>query len=120
MEKRALERMVNANQPRRKTEKEVKKEAEKAGKLAKFEEKQRKLQEKAAAEKAKPKQKKVSEQRNVVEKPKHIPGQRHGEKKDISHGLPKMYDPSYVESGWYSWWDKQGFFKPEYGRENSE
>ncbi|VDM71689.1 unnamed protein product [Strongylus vulgaris] len=37
---------------------------------------------------------------------------------DVSHELPKVYDPGYVESDWYSWWEKQGFFKPEYGEEN--
>ncbi|KAL6724590.1 hypothetical protein Aduo_019466 [Ancylostoma duodenale] len=113
--------MVSADQPRQKTEKELKKEAEKAAKLAKFEEKQRKLKEKAAAAEAKPKEKKVvKEQCTVVEKPKYIPGQRPGEKKDTSQGLPNVYDPSYVEADWYSWWEKQGFFKPEYGRENNE
>ncbi|RCN40666.1 valine--tRNA ligase [Ancylostoma caninum] len=111
--------MVTADQSKRKTEKELKKEAEKAGKLAKFEEKQQKLQEKARQ--AKPKQTKtVKKLLTVVEMPKYLPGQMPGEKKDISQGLPKVYDPSYVESGWYSWWEKQGFFKPEYGRESNE
>ncbi|RCN35896.1 valine--tRNA ligase [Ancylostoma caninum] len=111
--------MVTADQSRRKTEKELKKETEKAGKLAKFEEKQQKLQEKARQ--AKPKQTKaVKKLLTVVEEPKYLPGQTPGEKKDISQGLPKVYDPSYVESGWYSWWEKQGFFKPEYGRDSNE
>ena len=25
----------------------------------------------------------------------------------------KAYNPKYVESSWYSWWEKQGFFEPE-------
>ncbi|KAL6724591.1 hypothetical protein Aduo_019467 [Ancylostoma duodenale] len=113
--------MVTADQSRQKTEKGLKKEAERAGKLAKFEEKQRRLQEKVAAGEAKPRKKRVvKEQRTVLKKPEYIPGQRPGEKKDISQGLPKVYVPSYVESGWYSWWEKQGFFKPEYGRGNNE
>uniref|UniRef100_A0A8C1WJD4 valine--tRNA ligase n=1 Tax=Cyprinus carpio TaxID=7962 RepID=A0A8C1WJD4_CYPCA len=29
--------------------------------------------------------------------------------------LPDSYSPQYVEAAWYSWWEKQGFFKPEYG-----
>ncbi|KHJ76380.1 hypothetical protein OESDEN_24000 [Oesophagostomum dentatum] len=49
---------------------------------------------------------------------KLVDSERPGEKKDVSHGLPKAYDPKYVESGWYSWWEKEGFFKPEYGRDN--
>lgn len=46
--------MVEASQSRPKTEKELKKEAEKAAKLAKFEEKQKKLAEQKAAATAKP------------------------------------------------------------------
>lgn len=38
-----------------------------------------------------------------------------GEKKDILTALPDGYSPQYVEAAWYSWWEKQGFFKPEYG-----
>jgi len=28
--------------------------------------------------------------------------------------MPDSYSPSYVEAAWYSWWEKGGFFKPEY------
>lgn len=38
-----------------------------------------------------------------------------GEKKDTSEALPDAYSPKYVEAAWYAWWEKQGFFKPEYG-----
>lgn len=38
-----------------------------------------------------------------------------GEKKDISGPLPDAYSPQYVEAAWNGWWEKQGFFKPEYG-----
>ncbi|XP_077142138.1 valine--tRNA ligase, mitochondrial isoform X2 [Ranitomeya variabilis] len=37
-----------------------------------------------------------------------------GEKKDTGVPLPAAYSPRYVEATWYSWWVKQGFFKPEY------
>lgn len=37
-----------------------------------------------------------------------------GEKKDTSVPLPNSYSPQYVEACWYSWWQKQGFFKPEW------
>lgn len=36
-----------------------------------------------------------------------------GEKKDMSQPMANSYDPLQVESGWYSWWEKRGFFKPE-------
>lgn len=38
-----------------------------------------------------------------------------GEMKDVSEPMPNVYSPQYVEAAWYSWWEKQGFFKPEYG-----
>lgn len=37
-----------------------------------------------------------------------------GEKKDVTCPLPDGYSPKYVEAAWYAWWEKQGFFKPEY------
>lgn len=36
-----------------------------------------------------------------------------GEKKDVHCAMPDAYSPEYVEAAWYSWWEKQGFFKPE-------
>lgn len=38
-----------------------------------------------------------------------------GAKKDVSGPMPDSYSPQYVEAAWYSWWEKEGFFKPEYG-----
>lgn len=34
---------------------------------------------------------------------------------DVITPLPDSYSPQYVEAAWYPWWEKQGFFKPEYG-----
>lgn len=34
---------------------------------------------------------------------------------DVISPLPDSYSPQYVEAAWYPWWEKQGFFKPEYG-----
>lgn len=34
---------------------------------------------------------------------------------DVICPLPDSYSPQYVEAAWYPWWEKQGFFKPEYG-----
>ncbi|XP_056153882.1 valine--tRNA ligase, mitochondrial [Lampris incognitus] len=36
-----------------------------------------------------------------------------GEKKDTNLPLPSSYSPEYVESSWYLWWEKNGFFTPE-------
>uniref|UniRef100_A0A673LM86 valine--tRNA ligase n=1 Tax=Sinocyclocheilus rhinocerous TaxID=307959 RepID=A0A673LM86_9TELE len=37
------------------------------------------------------------------------------ETENVLSPLPDSYSPQYVEAAWYSWWEKQGFFKPEYG-----
>ncbi|XP_042562919.1 valine--tRNA ligase, mitochondrial-like, partial [Clupea harengus] len=39
-----------------------------------------------------------------------------GEKKDTSVPFPQAYSPEYVESCWYQWWEKEGFFTPEHHR----
>ncbi|MEQ2288117.1 hypothetical protein AMECASPLE_019625 [Ameca splendens] len=36
-----------------------------------------------------------------------------GTKKDTSLPLPSSYSPEYVESCWYQWWEKEGFFNPD-------
>uniref|UniRef100_A0AAQ5Y473 Valine--tRNA ligase, mitochondrial n=1 Tax=Amphiprion ocellaris TaxID=80972 RepID=A0AAQ5Y473_AMPOC len=36
-----------------------------------------------------------------------------GAKKDTSLPFPSSYSPEYVESSWYQWWEKKGFFSPE-------
>uniref|UniRef100_A0A3B3Z7Q5 Valine--tRNA ligase, mitochondrial n=1 Tax=Periophthalmus magnuspinnatus TaxID=409849 RepID=A0A3B3Z7Q5_9GOBI len=37
-----------------------------------------------------------------------------GAKKDTSVPYPAAYSPDYVESSWYQWWEKEGFFRPEH------
>uniref|UniRef100_A0A8C8VGQ6 Valine--tRNA ligase, mitochondrial n=1 Tax=Pelusios castaneus TaxID=367368 RepID=A0A8C8VGQ6_9SAUR len=37
-----------------------------------------------------------------------------GQKKDTAGPLPASYSPRYVEAAWYEWWEKEGFFRPEY------
>eukprot|EP00088_Acartia_fossae_P071292 TRINITY_DN975_c0_g1_i12.p1 TRINITY_DN975_c0_g1~~TRINITY_DN975_c0_g1_i12.p1 ORF type:complete len:1148 (-),score=390.12 TRINITY_DN975_c0_g1_i12:331-3774(-) len=102
-------------------EKEAKKAAEKAAKLEKFKAKQQQQQEKAAkakdGEEAKPaKKEKVKKEEKVAAEYKS--DTKPGQKKDTKCPLPDAYSPKYVEAAWYSWWEKSGFFKPEYGRKN--
>ena len=105
-------------------EKEEKKKAEKAEKLEKLRLKQLKLEEsKKASEssgKSTKKDEKVEAKTKSDEKSKasatydeslSVPG----EMKDVLCPLPDGYSPQYVEAAWYSWWEKSGFFKPEYG-----
>ncbi|KAM4630957.1 valine--tRNA ligase, mitochondrial [Polymixia lowei] len=37
-----------------------------------------------------------------------------GEKKETTLPFPSSYSPEYVESSWYQWWEKEGFFTPEH------
>jgi valyl-tRNA synthetase len=32
---------------------------------------------------------------------------------DLSEPLASAYNPVAVESAWYTWWEKEGFFKPK-------
>ncbi|KAM6968176.1 valine--tRNA ligase [Aplochiton taeniatus] len=100
-----------------KTEAQLKKEAKKKEKLEKFqqkkdmEEKKKKLAPQTE-KKAKPEKKK---ELGVISYDTPTPA---GEMKDVVSPLPDSYSPQYVEAAWYSWWEKQGFFKPEYGRKS--
>ncbi|CAF1179244.1 unnamed protein product [Rotaria sordida] len=95
-----------------KTAKQLAKEAEKAEKLRKFEEKRVKAEEqKKIKEAAEGSGKKKGPTRDITE---YTSLTNIGEKKDIHCELPKAYSPKYVESAWYTWWEKEGFFRPEY------
>lgn len=92
---------------------QLKKEAKKKEKLEKYEAKMKAMEasKAAAADKAKKEQKKAVKESIVYDKPTNP-----GEKKDVTGDMPSSYSPQYVEAAWYPWWEKQGFFKPEYGR----
>jgi valyl-tRNA synthetase len=92
----------------------VEKERKKAEKAAKFEAKKAKAAQMApkAAKEKKPKEKKAEEE---VLSP-YVEDTPEGDKKRIrSFEDPhfKAYNPDAVESAWYSWWEKEGFFKPQ-------
>ncbi|XP_068144799.1 valine--tRNA ligase [Drosophila tropicalis] len=99
-----------------KSAKQLEKERLKAEKLAKL---QAKLDKKAAAPAAGEKKEKPEKRtKEVKEAAVYTAQTAPGEKKDLSGPLPDAYSPKYVEAQWYSWWEKEGFFKPEYGRES--
>ncbi|KAL6908446.1 tRNA synthetases class I domain-containing protein [Trichoderma evansii] len=101
--------------PKVKTEKELEKERKKAEKAAKLEAKKAKA---AAAATAPTKEKKAKKEKVEEEPlPEYVEDTPVGEKKRIrSFDDPhfKAYNPIAVESAWYSWWEKEGFFKPEF------
>jgi valyl-tRNA synthetase len=98
----------------------VEKERKKLEKAKKFAEKKAKT---AAApptaETSKGKEKKVRQQTAEKElRPEdYVEETPPGEKKilkPLDDEWHKAYLPRVVESGWYDWWEKQGFFKPEF------
>lgn len=98
--------------------KELKKKLEKEAKMKKFSEK--KSFAKPAADgdskpKAKPDKSKGKEKVSAEELLQGLQGVALGEKKPVDGKLPDAYDPKFVEALWYSWWCKEGYFKPEYG-----
>ncbi|XP_041068393.1 valine--tRNA ligase [Carcharodon carcharias] len=108
-----------AEEPVKKTPAQLKKEAMKREKMEKFLQKQDKLkeqQQKQPEKKAKA-EKKEKKDLGVITYDTATPP---GEKKDVTCPMPDSYSPQYVEAAWYPWWEKQGFFKPEYKQNISE
>lgn len=104
-------------QPRQKTAKELEKERKKAEKLAKFNAKKSKQAEANKNKSDEPKKAKKEKKQAAPEKiPEFVDETKPGEKKiltSLDDAAFKAYNPKYVESSWYSWWEKQGFFEPE-------
>ncbi|MCJ1252736.1 hypothetical protein MMC24_000542 [Lignoscripta atroalba] len=107
-----------------KNEKELEKERKKADKARKFAEKQAEKQLKAMNGSATPapsksKEKKAKQEATKDEPlPEYVEETPPGEKKilkPLDDQYHKAYIPKVVESGWYEWWENQGFFEPEFG-----
>lgn len=99
-----------------KTERELERERKKEEKLKKLAEKKAKQ---SAAPKAAPAEK--SKTKAISEVPEYVEQTPAGEKKiliDLDKEELKAYNPKAVESAHYSWWEKEGFFKPRYASEN--
>eukprot|EP00127_Corallochytrium_limacisporum_P003771 Clim_evm103s152 gene=Clim_evmTU103s152 len=93
----------------------AKKQAEK---LAKFLAKQEKLKSKGGDGKAKDgkaKEEKKAKVKAVAKQDNWVDPTKPGEKKILGEEMDAGYDPRRVESSWGKWWEKEGFYKPEYG-----
>ncbi|KAI0482352.1 tRNA synthetases class I-domain-containing protein [Xylariaceae sp. FL0804] len=106
-------------EPKVKTAKELEKERKKAEKDAKFQEKKAKAAQAAApAAGAGKKEKKAKAPKPEEEAlPPYVEDTPLGEKKrlkSLDDPQMKAYNPIAVESAWYEWWEKSGFFKPEF------
>ncbi|KAK0095995.1 hypothetical protein PV326_006831 [Microctonus aethiopoides] len=107
----------NTNGAPPKSAKQLEKEAKKLAKLEKFKQKQDKKETNAGAvSKSKDKPEKNEKKKEIKESAVYTTNTPAGEKKDITIPMPDAYSPQFVEAAWYPWWQKQGFFKPEYGR----
>ena len=102
-----------------KSEKELEKERKKAEKQKKFDEKKAKT----ASAPAAPANSKTKEKKAKLEATKDEPLPEYeeqtptGEKKilqPLDDQFHKAYNPKVVESAWYSWWEKEGFFEPKF------
>ncbi|KAI9662360.1 MAG: valine--tRNA ligase [Bathelium mastoideum] len=101
-----------------KSEKELEKERQKAEKAKKFAEKQAKKQTQTSDQPSK-KQEKKQQSKETEVRPQYVEETPAGEKKilkSLDDADRKAYIPGVVESAWYAWWEKQGFFMPEYGQ----
>ena len=102
-----------------KSEKDLEKDRKKAEKQKKFEEKRAKT----AAAKVVPSASNTKEKKTKLEASKNesLPEYKEqtppGEKKilqPLDDEFHKNYVPKVVESGWYPWWEKEGFFEPQF------
>lgn len=99
-----------------KSKNQLKNEAKRLEKLAKFNAKKEKQAQEAATKEAKgptagSKGKKAGSGSSAeVFVDTTVPG----EKKDMTIPMADAFNPRAVEAAWYSWWEKCGFFKPEY------
>ncbi|KAM7020803.1 LOW QUALITY PROTEIN: valine--tRNA ligase-like, partial [Acridotheres tristis] len=121
-----------AEPPPQKSAAQLKKEAKKREKMEKFQQKQEKNRELQAQAKAKPSRAR-RELRGLRYETPTPPGCKKG-RGDLGGRLgglggvqrplggtwggplPESYSPGYVEAAWYQWWEKEGFFRPEWGR----
>ncbi|XP_058803896.1 valine--tRNA ligase isoform X3 [Phymastichus coffea] len=100
-----------------KTAKQLEKEKQKLAKLEKFKQKQEKKNATAGTE-VKEKTEQKEKKKEIKESAVYTVNTAPGEKKDVTCPMPDAYSPKYVEAAWYSWWEKSGFFKPEYNRKS--
>lgn len=108
----------DATAPEEKSAKAKAKEEAKRLKLEKLKQKQAKKAEEALKSKEKEKESIVKKLTKLTDQLvlEDVPV---GGRKNIMNELANSYIPRQVEHSWYSYWEKGGFFKPEYGRHES-
>jgi hypothetical protein len=102
-----------------KSAKEIAREKAKAEKLKKFEEKkaaQKAKSQNAPTAPAKAKPVKAKEEEAPVEYTEETPKGQKKILKSLDDPERKAYVPKVVESAWLDWWEKEGFFKPDFSK----
>lgn len=98
------------DQPEKSAKAKAKEEAKRL-KLEKFKQKQATLQSESTKKEAKESSvEKLAKLTSNIQL-EDVPD---GQKKNVLNDLPATYLPKQVEHSWYSYWEKSGFFKPEY------
>ncbi len=111
--------MIAAGETAEKTERQLKKEAKNQAKLEKFKAKQAANEQKKAVNASQDCSDSTKEGGKKKEKKGGAAVVTYdvetdpGDFKDLSQ-FPDSYSPRYVEAAWYPWWEKSGFFTPEY------
>ncbi|KAK8168585.1 valyl-tRNA synthetase-like protein [Phyllosticta citrichinensis] len=98
-----------------KTPKELEKERQKAEKAKKFAEKQAKKAALAEATVKNVTKKKTTGKQELAPYVEETPKGQKKILKSLDDDYHKAYIPSVVESAWYDWWEKEGYFEPEFG-----
>lgn len=60
-----------------------------------------------------PPQKQEKKKKEKAEATAYINNTPEGQKKILTPEIAEEYMPAAVESAWYSWWEKSGFFKAD-------
>eukprot|EP01111_Echinosteliopsis_oligospora_P002183 TRINITY_DN1317_c0_g1_i3.p1 TRINITY_DN1317_c0_g1~~TRINITY_DN1317_c0_g1_i3.p1 ORF type:complete len:792 (-),score=272.76 TRINITY_DN1317_c0_g1_i3:680-2908(-) len=102
-----LKKLKNEEKKKAKAEEKAAKAAKVAQKKAKMAEEEKKAEAKRAIQ--------PKEEKELRLKKEYVNSTPAGEKKDMTQPMEKTYDPPAVEAAWYTWWEKCGFFTPEYG-----
>ncbi|KAG9093416.1 hypothetical protein FRC07_011470 [Ceratobasidium sp. 392] len=93
----------------------AKKEAQRLEKAAKSAAKTAKAPPAATSAPAGEKKKPAKEKETKTEEAPFVNDTPAGEKQDFSEPMAAGYNPIAVESAWYDWWNKEGYFKPQMG-----
>ena len=111
---------MNAGKSEEKVRKEKEKEAQKAAKLAKLEAKKAKQAEQQNKEGSKKEKKKeTSNQPNIADYVEETPRGHKKILKSLDDDFHKAAHPKVIESAWAEWWEREGYFQPQFDNDGN-